>query len=53
MFERAPNREPDADDVLPEEARDDGTPPTGQEADEREDLPDDQAAHEPDIGDTG
>ena len=53
MSQRADDREPDSEGVLPEEARDDITPPTGQEADEREDLPEDQAAHEPDIGNTG
>lgn len=53
MSEHGAEREPDKDGVLPEEARDDVTPPTGQEADESEGVPDDQAAHEPDIGDTG
>jgi hypothetical protein len=53
MSQRAGDREADTEGVLPEEARDDSTPPTGQEAEECEDLPEDQAAHEPDIGNTG
>jgi hypothetical protein len=31
----------------------DATPPTGQEADPSDELPDDQAAHQPDTGDAG
>ncbi len=53
MSKRAADREPDTNGVLPEEARAESTPPTGQEADEDDDLPEDQAAHEPDIGTTG
>jgi hypothetical protein len=50
---RAVGRDPDSKGVLPEEARDEKTPPTGQESDESEDLPEDQAAQEPDAGSTG
>ena len=42
-----------SEEVLPEEERDEETPPTGQETGPSEDLPEDQAAQEPDAGSTG